>query len=376
MVRKGLCVALLVLVTLSGSAQKKEWFSNIKLSGYGMTQYQYTNQEGSKGNSFNLRLFRLSLDGRILNDFYWKAQAQFNGNTSTLGSSPRLVDLFVEWQKYDYFKVKLGQFKRPFTFENPIHPIDQGFMCVGQITSKLAGFSDRSGEQPSNGRDIGLQIQGDFLKNAAGRNLLHYQIGVFNGQGINTKDVDQRKDIIGGIWVMPVDGLRLGVFGWEGSVARKGNWTDDAGVTHTGKVRSLPKHRYAVSGEYKFNDWTLRSEYVHSTGYAFAKSITNTNAQDPNFTNCDVNTTLGNKADGFYGLVIAPVIQKKLHVKARYDLYRPSAEWDRARTQYEVGADYLFHKNFQINVEYARINDRALSKHNYNMIDVEVDFRF
>ena len=249
-------------------------------------------------------------------------------------------------------------------------------MCVGQITSKLAGFSDRSGEQPSNGRDIGLQIQGDFLKNAAGRNLLHYQIGVFNGQGINTKDVDQRKDIIGGIWVMPVDGLRLGVFGWEGSVARKGNWADDAGVTHTGKVRSLPKHRYAVSGEYKFNDWTLRSEYVHSTGYAFAKSITNTTAQDPNFTNCDVNTTLGNKADGFYGLVIAPVIQKKLHVKARYDLYRPSAEWDRARTLYEVGADYLFHKNFQINVEYARINDRALSKHNYNMIDVEVDFRF
>ena len=159
-------------------------------------------------------------------------------------------------------------------------------------------------------------------------------------------------------------------------MARKGNWTDDAGVTHTGKVRSLPKHRYAVSGEYKFNDWTLRSEYVHSTGYAFAKSITNTTAQDPNFTNCDVNTTLGNKADGFYGLVIAPVIQKKLHVKARYDLYRPNAEWDRARTQYEVGADYLFHKNFQINVEYARINDRALSKHNYNMIDVEVDFRF
>ena len=175
---------------------------------------------------------------------------------------------------------------------------------------------------------------------------------------------------------MPVEGLRLGVFGWEGSSARKGNWTDAAGVIHTGEVRSLPKHRYALSGEYKFNDWTLRSEYVHSTGYAFAKALTNTNAQDPNFTNCEVNTALGNKADGFYGLVIAPVIQKKVHVKARYDLYRPTAEWNRSRTQYEVGADYYFHKNFQINVEYARINDRTLAKHNYNMIDVEVDFRF
>ena len=66
-----------------------------------------------------------------------------------------------------------------------------------------------------------------------------------------------------------------------------------------------------------------------------------------------------------------------MHVKARYDLYRPSAEWGRARTQYEVGADYLFHKNFQINLEYARINDRGLkTAHNYNVIDVEVDFRF
>ena len=132
-----------------------------------------------------------------------------------------------------------------------MHPIDQGFMGVGQAVSKLAGFSDRSGEQPSNGRDMGLQIQGDFLKNAAGRHLLHYQLGLFNGQGINTKDVDQRKDLIGGLWVMPVAGMRLGVFGWEGSVARKGKWLE--GTTRYEGIRSLPKHRYAISGEYKFD---------------------------------------------------------------------------------------------------------------------------
>ena len=373
--KKTLFAVLLALSALSGSAQQKEWFSNVRLSGYGMAQYQCSDQEGSKSNTFNLRLLRLSLDGRILNDFYWKTQIQFNGNTSTLGSSPRVVDLFAEWQKYDFFKVKIGQYKRPFTFENPMHPIDQGFMGVGQAVSKLAGFSDRSGEQPSNGRDMGLQIQGDFLKNAAGRHLLHYQLGLFNGQGINTKDVDQRKDLIGGLWVMPVAGMRLGVFGWEGSVARKGKWLE--GTTRYEGIRSLPKHRYAISGEYKFDDWTLRSEYVHSTGRAFAKPISNTNAQDPGFTNCEVNETLGSKADGFYGLVIAPVVRNKLHVKARYDLYRPSAEWGRARTQYEVGADYLFDKNFQINLEYARINDRGLkTAHNYNVIDVEVDFRF
>ena len=94
-------------------------------------------------------------------------------------------------------------------------------MGVGQSISKLAGFADRAGAHPSNGRDIGLQVQGDLIKNAAGRNLLHYQVGVFDGQGINVKDVDQQKNIIGGIWVMPVEGLRLGCFGWTGSYARK-----------------------------------------------------------------------------------------------------------------------------------------------------------
>lgn len=108
-----------------------------------------------------------------------------------------------------------------------MHPIDQGFMGYSQNVSKLAGFSDRAGEHASNGRDIGLQFQGDFLKNANGRNLLHYQIGVFNGQGTNTKDVDQQKNVIGGVWVMPVSGMRIGAFGWTGSYARKGTWNDD-----------------------------------------------------------------------------------------------------------------------------------------------------
>ena len=360
-------------LVLAGNAQdSKQWFSNIKLSGYALTQYQYSSQANSKSNSFNLRMLRMSLEGRIAQDFYWKTQIQFNGNTSTLGNSPRVVDLFVEWQKYKFAYIKVGQFKRAFTFENPMNPIDQGFMSYSQNVSKLAGFNDRAGGHASNGRDIGVQLQGDFLKNKAGRELLHYQVGVYNGQGTNVKDVDQRKDVIGGVWVMPVKGMRIGIFGWEGSYARKGKWTADDGTAQNG-VRSLDQHRYAISGEYGVDDWTFRSEYIHSTGKAFAKALVNTN--DATSTNCELSSN-GDKSDGFYGLVIAPIIKKKIHVKARYDMYRPTAEWSKSRTQYEIGADYVFHKNFQINAEFARINDRSLAKHNYNMVDVEIDFRF
>ena len=366
--------SVIALASMPAFAQDKTpaWINNVKLSGYGMTQYQYSSQEGSESNSFNLRMLRLSLDGRILDDFYWKAQVQLNGNTSTLGNSPRVVDMFAEWQKYKFFRVKAGQFKRPFTFENPMNPIDQGFMSYSQNVSKLAGFNDRAGGHASNGRDIGVQLLGDFLKNKAGRELLHYQVGVYNGQGTNVKDVDQRKDVIGGVWVMPVKGMRIGIFGWEGSYARKGTWTADDGTAQNG-VRSLDQHRYAISGEYVVDDWTFRSEYIHSTGKAFAKALVNTN--DATSTNCEL-SSYGDKSDGFYGLVIAPIIKKKIHVKARYDMYRPTAEWSKSRTQYEIGADYVFHKNFQINAEFARINDRSLAKHNYNMVDVEIDFRF
>ena len=379
-------LALAALALTSASAQentpKLSVLSDIKFSGYVMSQYQYTGQDSKESNSFNIRMVRMALEGRLMKDFYWKVQLQVNGNTSDLGSSPRMVDAFAEWQKYEAFKIKAGQFKRPFTFENPMHPITQGFMGYSQNVSKLAGFSDRTGEHASNGRDIGVQIQGDLIKNAAGRNLLHYQVGVFNGQGTNRKDVDQRKDVIGGIWVSPVKGLRIGAFGWTGSSARKGTWdvtdanhnvvkNEDGSVkTHSG-VRSLSKNRYAFSAEYAANDWTVRSEYIHSQGYGFTKTLTSGKETD-----CNVNYAAGDQADGFYALMIAPVISKKLYAKARYDLYRPRAEWGTSRTQYEIGANYWIGKSIMIGAEYARINDRSLAKPDYNMIDVEFDVKF
>lgn len=384
-------MAFAMATALTANAQVKlpTWLNHVKLSGYGMTQYQYSSQEDAESNSFNIRMVRLSLDGRIMNDFYWKTQVQLNGNTTTLGSSPRIVDAFVEWQKMDYLRIKIGQFKRPFSFENPIHPIEQGFMSYAQSILKLAGFNDRAGAHASNGRDIGLQLQGDFLKNANGRNLLHYQIGVFNGQGTNMKDVDQQKDIIGGLWIMPVAGMRIGAFGWTGTYARKGTWdvvdeqhnpvtaidTNGKVVTQTQTgVRSLRQNRYAFSAEYLVNDWTFRSEYVHSTGLGFTQTYqTNANA-----TNANINYKAGDKADGAYALVIAPIIKTKLHAKARYDMYRPTGEWEKSKTLYEIGLNYSFTKNLKISTEYAFVNDRSLAtdKHNYSMVDVQVDFRF
>lgn len=329
-------------ITMSAQQETSKWYDNFKFSGYGMLQYQAEDKEDADHNEFNLRLLRLILDGKI-GDVAWRAQVQGSSNAGPGNASAYLVDLYAEWMKHDAFRVKAGQFKRAFSFENPTHPISQGWYSYAMVINNLVGFGDRTGEKSSGGRDIGIQIQGDILKNAAGRNLLHYQVGVYNGEGINQKDKDNKKDIIGGAWVMPVSGLRIGAFGWTGS-------RDGIGR----------KNRYALSAEWDKNDWTLRTEYVHSQGMG----------SDP---------SLGDKADGLYAFGIAPVLKKKLYAKARYNMYRKDKTWGNSKTMYEVGMNYMFSKNLQLNAEYALVNDRSIAnpdKHNYNFVDVQLDFRF
>ena len=349
-----------------------KWYDMINLSGFATMSYQYSSQEGSKTNSFVINMVRVALDGKV-KDFYWKAQMQINGTTSTLVTAPRLVDMFVEWQKYRACYIRAGEFQVPFTLESPIHPIDMGFLNNSQAVVKFTGYSDRSGMHSSNGRDIGIMVQGDVLPNASGRRILHYAASVVNGQGLSLSDVGQPKTFVGSIWVMPIEGLRIGLSGWEGSYCRKGTWTADDGTAENG-VRRLSQHRYAISADYQHKGLTVRSEYVHSTGEAFASTLTNTD--NASATDCTL-SSLGNKADGFYALAIVPVLKEKVNVKARYDVYRSRATWSSAKSLYEAGVDYLPTKKLRLSAEYCFTNDRTLSgNHNYSQIFTQLSVKF
>ena len=372
--RLSLLLALLTTTAISISAEELEsqetnaekatievpaWVKNIKFSGYGMLQYQGTDQEGAESNTFNLRLARFILDGKI-GDFDWRAQIQGTNAKGPGEPTVQLVDLYAEWRKYPEFKIRAGQFKRAFTYENPTHPITQGWRGYADVINNLSGFGDRTGEKSSGGRDLGIQFSGDLFPNADGRRLFHYQVGIYNGEGINQKDQDNRKDIIGGFWVMPIKGLRVGAFGWTGS---RGGMLDPI----TNEKRSVEKNRYALSAEYSQDEYMFRAEYLHSQGWGAAKAANNVR---------EIDYSKGDKADGWYAFGIVPVIKGKLHAKARYQCYRAQKEWGTAKTSYEVGLNYFFTKNLEMHFEYARINDRSLAKPDYNMVDVELDFRF
>ncbi len=336
-----------------------QWVKNIKFSGYGMLQYQGQDPEGNHSNTFKLRLMRMILDGKI-GDFDWRAQIQGTNATGPGQPTVQLVDLYTEWRKYPEFKVRAGQFKRAFTYENPTNPITQGWRGYADVINKLSAFGDRTGEKSSGGRDIGIQVSGDLFPNANGRRIFHYQVGVYNGEGVNETDKDNRKDIIGGVWVMPIKGLRIGAFGWTGS---RGGMLDP----NTGNTISIEKNRYAFSIEYDLNEYTFRAEYLHSQGWGAAKPGNNVR---------EIDYSKGDKADGWYVFGIVPLIKSKLHAKARYQTYRNQKEWGTSVNQIECGLNYFFTKNLEMHLEYSHVNDRSLASHNYNLIDVELDFRF
>lgn len=330
-----------------------DYVSAPKVGGYFIGKYAYTNQRGKNtGNGFSQRLVRMYVDGKILNDFAYRVQVQTNNDKF------HIKDYFIEWQRYTEFRVKIGQFKRAFGLENPMNPWDVGVGDYSQLTKMLTGHADRiGGESTSNGgRDQGVQIQGDlFPMQNDGRRLLHYQLMIANGQGINCGDNNSRKDVIGTLQIQPVKGLWIGAYGWTGS------YTNTAGVT-------VDRNRYIIAARYDKNDWSFRAEYGHSTGYSINDYLSETipsKADDQNLA----------RADAWYATLGVPCTPW-LKTFVKYDVYREYASWGKAKSIYSISPNIQIHKNLMFQPQFNYVHDRNLSKKDYCELWLETYVRF
>lgn len=331
----------------------KEIASNAQFGGYIIGNYTYYDQEDKdRSAGFNLRLARVYVNGSILKDFKYRLQMEVNGAPGA-DKGPRIVDAYVEWVKHPEFTVRFGQMKRAFTFENPYNPWNQGFGSYAQVITKLSGFSDRVGEHGSGGRDAGLLVQGDlFPVSEDNHRLLHYQIGVYNGQGINHNDANRSKDIIGGLWFAPMKELQIGAFGWSGR--------------YTANKVTVDRNRMAFGVKYE-SDWTFRAEYIVSEG----RKISNLKAADG--------------ADGWYAAIGVPV-GKQFKVYGKWDVYRDEKSSDTQSSVYGLSLNYWLSKNLLLQgsynftnartVSYNPTGERTPSESNYNMLQMQVYVRF
>ena len=247
-------------------------------------------------------------------------------------SSARVIDAFVSWQKWAPLGIKMGEFKRCFTFENPMNPWDIASGDYTQLTKNFAGMSGDfyKGGTNSGGRDLGIQVYGDAFKVGKTQHyLLHYQAGVYNGQGINTSDKDKEKDYIGTIQFQPIKGLYLGVFGWSGSF-------------HNGTQSNYFK-RWAAGVSYE-GLFSARAEYARNI-FADGAALNG----------------FGQKSDAWYIRMGIPT-WRWLRVNLGYDAYRKDmSTWTSLNSIYTLGLQARPHKNlqFQLQWNYCHNNSNA-----------------
>jgi len=310
----------LILVFLLGQyclAQEAELFPIPKVSGY-MIGKSVATIGGETGNNdgFSLRIARLMAEGSLFRPWIkYKFQADLRGIPER-SIDPRMLEVWLEWGRYDWLRVRVGEQKRLMGMDAYTHPFLIGSGDYTMLTKKLLGLGDRSGERLCGGYDMGVVLMGDIR--GKGRQNLHYQLGCYNGEGNLNLDTNHEKDWQAGIYYTPNGLLTLGVYGWEGSVG--------SGAERVGR------HRYSFGVRYE-SDWIFRAEYAHSTGGVYG------------------NPEAGERSSGWYATV-GRNVTPWLSLFTRLDTYRDDDTAQSRISNLTFTANLQPHRNLMFLVEY------------------------
>ena len=229
------------------TAEKVKAFADehLRLSGYLQGGYRW-DRNAEPSNTFYLHRARLSLTGDAAKDkIDYRLQVDMAG-------SPKICDLYFRYKPLKELNLELGQFKIPFSYENEnCGPTTVEFIEYSYITTYLARNNGAyDGINGATGRDIGFQLYGSIFERE-GYSILRYNVGVFNGSGINVKDHNSSKDFIARLIVTPFKGFSV-----SGSYMY-------AETKFDGK-NYMRSPRFALGAWYEDGTWIARSEYVHA----------------------------------------------------------------------------------------------------------------
>ena len=238
---------------------------HIKLSGYLQTTYTLTPQE----NTFELKRAIIMADGQITP--HWRLYYMFDFKGA------KTLEAYAEYKINDALTIRLGQYKNPFSIENQISPT-----LVEQIESYslvsnylvLGGGDPLYGSQT--GRDQGLMIHGNLI-NRGTYHALTYKLALMNGQGINAKDRNQKKDLIATLAYKPIQQATLSASISEGRgnalAASPYNPTITPGTDYR-------RARWSAGAQIQTHIADLRTEYmagrdasVRSQGYYLTANL-------------------------------------------------------------------------------------------------------
>ncbi|MEG1586777.1 MAG: porin [Bacteroidales bacterium] len=307
---------------------------HLNISGFILGRAQYSSDPKNFG-GFDIRMLRLIMNGDISKSFSYRIQMEMAGG-------PRILDAWLEWKRYDFFRIRAGQMKRVFTFENPWSPVTLGVPDYSQVIMKLSGFTDRVGEHSCGGRDVGIMVSGDFVRMET-HPLFRYEVGVYNGNGINKADNNKFKDVIGSLYMRPIKNLHIGGGYWLGKYGPQDKMVD--------------RNRWTVGFKYDDSRYLLRGEYIASKG----KKPDQPDSSDD--------------ADGWYVTAGVPVAK---HLKAfvKYDVYRDNKSFDSQCTKYVAALNWNVHKYIILQASYFYEDNKMPGSRNSNNAVAQMFVRF
>lgn len=305
----------------------------VQLSGYTQLRYQQL-EEAGKRSGFDIRRVRLDLKGAITPYFAYRLQIEF-------ADKPKIIDAYGEIRLADYFTFMAGQFKIPLSLENLTSSNKLEMIDRSQVVEALvARGKDVIGNQ--NGRDIGIQASGSFLK-INGLPLIEYRLGVFNGSGINIADTaNSAKDIGGRLILNPIKGLSFGGAYYNGY---------DKALKPDVNGKSQVRNRLGFEASYALPRIAFRGEYISGV---------------------DGKT----KRAGWYLMAGYYILPQKIQILAKYDTYDPNtATTKNITTNYSFGGNYFFNNWSKLQIFYTIRSEEGTSiSNNYLAVQYQVGF--
>ena len=232
----------------------------LTLFGYAQTQYQLTHNMASEGipasntNEFNMTRVILMANAELTKQLSFFLMI----DAASTQSSKHLHEYYAQYAFSPAIKLRLGQFKQPFTLENIIAPTLLGTVNLNECTRYMAGIAGDPLQGNNVGRDMGFMLTGDLLLASDGHRRINYSLGVFNGAGINQKENNSQKDIIGMLNYLPWAPLTVSTSFILGTGHAL---TDDPyGLIAAGNDYS--RRRWSVGAEWKQGKLMVRSEYM------------------------------------------------------------------------------------------------------------------
>ena len=233
----------------------KDLTSRIQLHGYAQGGYELSHHEGQTSNTFNIKRVLFWANARITDRWSFLFMHDFSSVVQEFYTDFRIT-------KNNALVARIGQFKNALSLENPLSPTS---MEAIDVYSEGVTYLTGCGSDPllgvQYGRDLGFSLYGE-----TNNTKLRYELQVMDGQGINKKDGNNFKDIIGRIEYRPAKGLNLvatGQIGRGHSVADSIAGTGGSVYNPTiSKGDDYKRNRWTVGFSYKSRKFNLHGEYL------------------------------------------------------------------------------------------------------------------